>query len=57
MNALSAFVNMEKIDHGYVIQYFHLKGLSPTNMKAELDSTLWGVYSFVYNNKVLGGRV
>ncbi|XP_018346987.1 PREDICTED: histone-lysine N-methyltransferase SETMAR-like, partial [Trachymyrmex septentrionalis] len=24
----------------YVIQYFHLKGLSPTNIKAELDSTL-----------------
>ena len=23
-----------------MIQYFHLKGLSPTNIKAELDSTL-----------------
>ena len=40
MNALSEFVNMEKIGHRYMIQYFHLKGLSPTNIKAELDSTL-----------------
>jgi len=40
VNALSEFVNMEKIGHRYVIQYFHLKGLSPTNIKAELDSTL-----------------
>ena len=40
MNALSEFVNMEKIDHCYVIQYFHSKGLSPTNINAELDSTL-----------------
>ena len=31
---------MEKIGHRYVIQYFHLKELSPTNIKAELDSTL-----------------
>ncbi|EFN86447.1 hypothetical protein EAI_15981, partial [Harpegnathos saltator] len=31
---------MEKIGHRYVIQYFHLKGLSPTNIKAELDSIL-----------------
>ena len=31
---------MEKIDHHCVIQYFHLKGLSPTNSKAELDSSL-----------------
>ncbi|GFV66668.1 mariner transposase [Trichonephila clavipes] len=31
---------MEKIGHRYVIQYFHLKSLSPTNIKAELDSTL-----------------
>ena len=31
---------MEKIDHRYVIQYFNLKGLSPTNIKAKLDSTL-----------------
>jgi len=31
---------MEKIGHRYVIQYFHLKGLTPTNIKAELDSTL-----------------
>ena len=34
MNALSEFVNMEKIGHRYVIQYFHWKGLSPTNIKA-----------------------
>ena len=41
VNALSEFVvNMEKIGHGYVIQYFHLKGLSPTNIEAELDFTL-----------------
>ena len=26
--------------HRYVLQYFHLKDLSPTNVKAELDSTL-----------------
>ena len=31
---------MEKIGHRYVIQYFHLKGLTPTNIKTELDSTL-----------------
>ena len=40
VNALSEFVNMEKIGHGYLIQYFYLKGLSPTNIKAELDFTL-----------------
>ena len=40
MNALSKFVNIEKIGHHYVIQYFHLKGLCPNNIKAELDSTL-----------------
>ena len=28
------------IVYRYVIQYFHLKGLSPTNIKVELDSTL-----------------
>ena len=31
---------MDKIGYHYVIQYFHLKGLSPTNIKAELDYTL-----------------
>ena len=31
---------MQKIDHRYVIHYFDLKVLSPTNIKAELDSTL-----------------
>ena len=40
MNAFSEFVNMEKTGLRYVIQYFHLKGVSPTNMEAELDSTL-----------------
>ena len=40
MNALSEFVIMEKICHCYVIQYFHSKCLSPTNIKAQLDSTL-----------------
>ena len=40
MKALSEFVNMEKIGHRYVIQYFHLQGLNPTNIKAELYSTL-----------------
>ena len=40
MNALSEFVNTETIGHRYVIQYFHLKGLSPTNTETELDSTL-----------------
>lgn len=40
MNVLSEFVKMEKIGHRYVIQYFYLKGLSPTNIKDELDSTL-----------------
>ena len=39
-NVLSEFVNMEKIGHHYVIQYFYLKGLGPTNIKAELDSSL-----------------
>ncbi|XP_017480334.1 PREDICTED: histone-lysine N-methyltransferase SETMAR-like [Rhagoletis zephyria] len=33
---------MEKIGHRYVIQYFYLKGLSPSNIKAEIDSTLGG---------------
>lgn len=28
-----------KIGHGYETQYFQLKGLSSTNIKAELDST------------------
>ena len=37
MNAFNEFVNMETIGYRYVIQYFHLKGLSPTNIKAELD--------------------
>ena len=40
VNDLSVFVNVEKIGYRYVIQYFRLKGLSPTNIKAELDSTL-----------------
>ena len=40
MNALSEFLNMEKIGHRYVIPYFHLKGLSRANIKDEIDSTL-----------------
>lgn len=40
MNALSEVLNMDKIGHRYVIQYFHLKGLTTTNIQAELDSTL-----------------
>ena len=34
---LSEFVHMENIGYRYVIQYFHLKSLSPTSIKAELD--------------------
>ena len=32
---------MSKIGHSYVVQYFNLKGLSPTNILTELqvDST------------------
>lgn len=33
---------------------FHLKGLSPTCVKAELDS--WEVHCFVYSNKILRSR-
>ena len=40
MNAVSEFVNTEKIRHHYVIQYFHLNGLSPTKINAEQDYTL-----------------
>ena len=40
LNAFSEFVNMERNGHRYVIQYFHLKGLSSTNIKAEPDSTM-----------------
>lgn len=40
MYALGEFGIMEKIGHGYVIQYFHFKDISPTNIKAELDPTL-----------------
>ncbi|XP_055375401.1 uncharacterized protein LOC129608102 [Condylostylus longicornis] len=31
---------MDKIGHRYVIQYFYLKGLSPSGSKSALDSTL-----------------
>ena len=41
VNAFSEFVNMEKMGHRYVIQYFHLKGFSPTNNQAELDYILF----------------
>ena len=40
VNRLSEFISIDKIGHRYVMQYFHLKGLSPTNIRAELDSTL-----------------
>ena len=40
MNTLSEFVNMEKIGDHHVTQYFDLKGLSSTNIKTKLDSTL-----------------
>ena len=40
VDAVNKFSDMEKIGHRYVIQYFHLKGFSPTGIKAELDSTL-----------------
>ncbi|XP_036347711.1 histone-lysine N-methyltransferase SETMAR-like [Rhagoletis pomonella] len=36
------FVKMEKIGHRYVIQYFYLKGLSPSNIKSEIYSALGG---------------
>ncbi|GFX57162.1 hypothetical protein TNCV_2964421 [Trichonephila clavipes] len=36
----SEFEKMEEISHRYIIQCFHLKGLSPTDIKAELNSTL-----------------
>lgn len=40
MNVVSEFVKMEKIGHNYVIQNFYLKGLSPTNIKTKLDSSM-----------------
>ena len=46
MDDLSEFAKIEKIGHRYVIQYFHLKGLSPTNIKAELDSLKKSAPSF-----------
>ncbi|XP_036347344.1 histone-lysine N-methyltransferase SETMAR-like [Rhagoletis pomonella] len=42
VNVFSEFVKMEKIGHRYVIQYFYLKGLSLSNIKAEIDYTLGG---------------
>ncbi|KAJ8944417.1 hypothetical protein NQ318_023190 [Aromia moschata] len=33
---------MEQIGPRYGVQYFHLKGLSPTNIKMELQILLWG---------------
>ena len=56
MNALSKFVNMEKIGHRYVIQYFQLKGLSPTNIKAKLDFLL-EESAPSFTTMLLGGRV
>lgn len=40
VNDLNEFGNMEKMGHRYVVQHFHLKDLSPTNINVELDSTL-----------------
>ena len=40
MNAFSEFANMDTIGHRYVTQYPYLKGLNPTNIKVELDSTM-----------------
>ena len=40
MEAHSEFVDMKKIGHRYVIQYFYLKGLNSNNIKAKLDSIL-----------------
>ena len=40
VNVLGEFVNKEKIGHRYVIQYFHWKGLSLTNINVEIDSNL-----------------
>ena len=40
MNNFIDFLKIDKIGQGYVHEYFHLKGLCPTNIKAELYSTL-----------------
>ena len=40
MNALHEFNKVGKNGQRYVVQYLHLKDLSPTNIKAELYSTL-----------------
>lgn len=50
MNALGELLNTKRNGHRYVIQYFRLKGRSPTIIKAELDFTL-------RESAILGGRV
>lgn len=57
MNALREFANIELISHRCVIQFFQLKGLSPSNIKAELDSILGQSALKVCNSKILAGRV
>lgn len=37
---VSKFENMEKLSYHYMMQFFHLKGHSPTNIKTELDNIL-----------------
>ena len=39
VNTISEFVNMGKFGQSYLIQNFHSKDLSPTNIKAQLEST------------------
>lgn len=56
LNVLSGFEKHGKSNHCHVMQYFYLNGLSPTNIKAKLDST-GTVCSFVCNSKLLGRRV
>jgi hypothetical protein len=37
---VSVFGKMEKIEYRAVIKFLHLKGNTPTQMKAELDSRI-----------------
>ncbi|CAH2086181.1 unnamed protein product [Euphydryas editha] len=40
VHVFGEFVKIEEIGNRYVIEYFYLKGLNQTNVKAKLDSTL-----------------
>lgn len=40
MNVIGEYVNMEKIGHPYVTQYFYLSICSPTNIKVYLNFIL-----------------